>query len=158
MSQLTRRIAVTVGIAAAVVGGATPALAAPPVIERIPVDDTFADDFLSGECGVDVTTTIRGQIITRELNGGGNSPLELSTVNLTVTATSANGSYRLKDVGADLLRQEADGTLVLSVIGQVPFGFTGILRVNPDTGEVLFEPQHNTEDDLEEACAVLRGD
>jgi hypothetical protein len=152
------RVAVTVGMAAAVVGGATPALAAPPVIERIAVDDTFPDPFLTAACDdVPITTTFRGQIITRVLAGGGNSPLELSTVNLTATATSANGSYQFKNVGADLLRQEPDGTLVLSIIGQVPFAFTGILRIDLDTDEVLFEPQHNTEDDLEEACAVLRG-
>lgn len=41
------------------------------------------------------------------------------------------------------------------IIGQIPFGFTGVLKVNETTGEVVLEPQHSTEGDLEDACAAL---
>ena len=34
---------------------------AKPTVEVIKVDDTFADDFLTEECGVDVTTHVVGR-------------------------------------------------------------------------------------------------
>lgn len=36
------------------------AAGAPPTIERIDVDESFADEFLTEECGVPVTTTAQG--------------------------------------------------------------------------------------------------
>ena len=156
MSHHVKRLAVTVGAAAALVGGAAPAaLAAPPTFERIPVNDLFDDEFLTGECGVPVTTTAVGHITIRTFDRAGTGPTDLTTVNVTLTVRAGDNSYRLKDVGADLVRREPDGTFVVSIIGQLPFDFTGVLKVDPDTGEVIQQPQHSTAGDLEEACAAL---
>ena len=61
------------------------------------------------------------------------------------------------DVGADLTRIEPDGTLVLSVIGQVPFDFAGVLKIDPETGEVIHEPKDRSEKQLAKACRFLTG-
>jgi hypothetical protein len=53
---------------------------APPTIERIPVDDTFVDDFLSEECGVEVTTRARGHIIVRTFEEDGTGVVEVRTI------------------------------------------------------------------------------
>ena len=52
------------------------AAGAPPTIERINIDETFADEFLTEECGVPVTTTARGHIIMRIFSGGTDAPGE----------------------------------------------------------------------------------
>lgn len=53
-----------------------------------------------------------------------------------------------------LQQRSRDGTAVLSIIGQVPFGFTGVLKIDLDTGEAILEPQHSTEGNVERACAA----
>jgi hypothetical protein len=53
-----------------------------------------------------------------------------------------------------VIRVTPDGAMVLSIIGQVPFDFTGILKFNLNTGEVIQEPQHFT-GDTTKACAKL---
>jgi hypothetical protein len=130
---------------------------APPTIERIPVDDEFFDEFLSEACGVDVTTRARGHIIIRTFGEGGTGPVELRTINVGLTATADGRVFRFRDVGADLTRIEPDGTLVLSITGQVPFDFAGVLKINLDTGEVILEPRDRSEEQLARACAVLTG-
>ena len=71
---------------------------------------------------------------------------------------SANGiDYRFRDVGADLVRITPDGVAILSIIGQVPFAFNGVLKINLDTEEVIHEPQHLTADEVDKACQVLAG-
>jgi hypothetical protein len=45
-----------------------------------------------------------------------------------------------------------DGTVVLMIVGQVPFEFTGVLKVNPDTGEVILEPRHTV--DTTQVCRL----
>jgi hypothetical protein len=62
-----------------------------------------------------------------------------------------------RDVGADLARIEPDGTAVLMIIGQVPFGFTGVLEIDLETGEAILEPHHTLEEQLEAACEALTG-
>ena len=41
---------------------------------------------------------------------------------------------RFRDVGADVVRIEPDGTATLMIIGQVPFDFTGVLKIDLETG------------------------
>jgi hypothetical protein len=41
------------------------------------------------------------------------------------------------------------------IIGQVPFDFTGVLKIDLETDEAILEPQHNTEGNVEKACAAL---
>ncbi|HSK26479.1 MAG TPA: hypothetical protein VK894_06160 [Jiangellales bacterium] len=134
----------------------TPATAAPPQIEREVVDDSFDDEFLTEECGVPVVTTVTGQIANRAFERPGTGVLNVFTINLTLTATSGDRTVRFKDVGADVLRVLPDGSLVLAVIGQVPFAFTGVLKLDPTTGEVLQEPQHSTADTTRICAALTR--
>ena len=132
-------------------------LGAGPVLERIVINETFTDDDLSEACGVPVTTTARGFVITRVFSGEGTGPAELNTINIGLTSTAGGRTFRFRDVGADLLRIEPDGTAVLSIIGQVPFAFAGVLKINLDTGETILEPRDRSEQQLAKACAVLAG-
>ena len=129
------------------------ASAAAPTIERIEIDDTFVDEVLTVECGFPVTFHAQGFIIVRTFSGERTGPAELTTLNVTVTATSDGNSVTVKDVGGDLARVKPDGTAVLSIFGQVPFEFAGALKIDLETGEAILLPQHIV--DIEEVCATL---
>ena len=131
------------------------AFAGKPTMERFDVDETFEDDVLTEECGVPVTTRAQGFVIARTFEGGGTGPAELTTISIGLTATAGENTYRFRDVGADLVRIEPDGTAILMIIGQVPFGFTGVLKIDLATGEAILEPHHSLDGRLEEACAAL---
>jgi hypothetical protein len=133
------------------------AMAAKPTMERFDIDETFVDEFLTAECGVEVTTHAEGHVIVRMFNGEATGPVELASINIGLTATAGGNTYVFRDVGADLVRIEPDGTLILMIIGQVPFAFTGVLIIDLETDEVILEPQHSLEEELEEACDVLTG-
>ena len=81
----------------------------------------------------------------------------MTTINIGITATAGDNVVRFRDVGADVVRIEPDGTAILMIIGQVPFDFTGVLRLDLETGEAILEPQHGTAENLENACATLTG-
>ena len=129
--------------------------AARPESERIVVDDEFEDDVLSEECGVPVTTRVQGHVILRTFDDSGTGVVSLNTISLSLTATAGDRIFRFRDVGADLVRIEPDGTAVLQIIGQVPFEFAGVLKVDLDTGEVILEPRDRSEWQIERACAAL---
>ena len=63
--------------------------------------------------------------------GGG--VLEVFTVNLTGIITSEFGSFRVKDVGSDSTRITPDGQVIVSIRGQVPFTFKGVLKFDETT-------------------------
>ena len=132
-------------------------LAGPPVFERIDVDDEFADEFLSAECGVEVTTSVQGHIIVRTFSGEGTGVAELRTLSLGFAATAEGRTFRFRDVGADQIRIEPDGTAVLSIVGQVPFAFAGVLKIDLETGDAILEPRDRSEEQIAKACAVLTG-
>jgi hypothetical protein len=115
--------------------------------------ETFHDDFLSAECGVDVWTTIEGRITRRSFDGASTGPREVNTLNLSLVAVAGNNVFRFRDVGADVLLAGPDGSLTLLIIGQVPFGFSGVLKIDPLTDEVILEPTHWV--DTARACAFL---
>jgi hypothetical protein len=131
------------------------ALGAAPVIERIDIEEEFVDELLSEACGVAVTTTARGFVIARTFPGEGTGVAELSTISISLTATAGNRTFRFRDVGADLIRIEPDGTAVLSITGQVPFGFAGVLKIDLETGEAILEPRDRSEEQIAKACSVL---
>jgi hypothetical protein len=79
----------------------------------------------------------------------------VNSINLAITFTAGENSVTVRDVGGDVLRVEPDGTVVLLLIGQLPFAFTGVMMLDPDTGEVILEPQHSLEGDVEAVCAAL---
>jgi hypothetical protein len=130
---------------------------APPTFETIVLDETFADGFLTEECGVEVTSHIEGTIIFRTFAGEGTGVSEVRTINVGVTATAGDRIFRFRDVGADVTRIEPDGTAVLSIAGQVPFFFAGVLKIDLETGEAILEPRDRSEEQLARACAVLTG-
>lgn len=136
--------------------GASIATAAKPTMVRIEIDESEPDDFLTDACGVDVTTHTKGHIIIRTFTDNPRI-VGLNTINLALTATAGENTYRFRDVGADLLRVTPDGTLILQIIGQLPFEFTGVLKIDLGTGEAILEPHHTTEDEVETACEVLTG-
>ena len=139
-------------VAAVLVPGA---LAGKPTFERFTVDETFADEFLTEECGVPVTSHAEGHVTVRTFSGDGTGPARVSSVNVAVTATAGDNTYRFRDVGADHTQVKPDGSVIVMIIGQLPFDFAGVLKIDPATGDVLHEPQDNREGQLEKACAAL---
>jgi hypothetical protein len=133
-------------------------LAAAPTFDRIVVDETFVDEELAEACGVvEVTVHLEGEIIRRTFSGEETGPAVVSTLNLAVTATADGNTFRLRDVGADVVRTEPDGTQVLLTTGQVPFAFAGALIVDLETGDVILEPQDRSEEQIARACEFLTG-
>jgi hypothetical protein len=135
------------------------AVAGKPTIEHFDIGETFADEFLTEACGVPVTTTAKGHVIVRTFSGG--SLFSVRTLNIAFTARAGDNTYSFRDVGADHLQVQPDGTEILMLIGQIPFGvgddprgFTGVMKINLTTGEVILQPQHSI-GGVEEACAAL---
>jgi hypothetical protein len=133
------------------------AFAAAPTFERITVDDTFVDEQLSEACGVTATVTLRGQVTLRTFPDDGTGLVTLNTLNLAATITADGRTFRLRDVGGDLVRIEPDGTALLYITGQVPFAFAGALILDPETEEVILEPRDRSEWQIERACRALTG-
>ena len=133
------------------------AVGAPPTIERINIDETFPDEFLTEECGVPVTTTALGHVIVRMFSGEGTGVAQVNTISIGLTATAGDRTFRFRDVGADVVQIQTDGTLVLLITGQVPFEFAGVLKINPETEEVILEPRDRSEEQLAKACRALTG-
>ncbi|MGY1696705.1 hypothetical protein ACI780_17540 [Geodermatophilus sp. SYSU D00814] len=142
--------AVAAAVLALVAVPAAPALAAPPQV--FPIEDEFADDFLTEECGVPVTTTATGQARLREFQRA-SGVVSVFTINVGLVATSEYGSVRFRDVGADLVRIEPDGTGYVQVSGQVPFDYNGVVRYDLETGEVVF--QGGRPESTDRVCARL---
>jgi hypothetical protein len=139
--QRTTGVLAVLGALLVVVLGATAAAAQAPEKEVIQVDETFADEFLTEECGVPVTTTVTGRV-TFFTFPDGTVLQDLTTLNVSIVATAGDNQARFRDVGGDQVRVQPDGTVIVSIIGQVPFGFTGVLKFNPETGETILEPHH----------------
>lgn len=130
-------------------------VAGKPTITKDVVDETFADEFLSAACGVPVTTHLSGHAITRTFTEGGRL-IEVFTINFGFIARSAEGTFRIRDVGADVIRITKDG-VVQQIVGKLPFFYNGTMWVDPITGEVLKPPTGADlfERQLAAACAAL---
>lgn len=153
-----RFVTVVAGLLAAVgMAGVGLAAAAAPTIERITVDETFDDPDLSAACGVPVTVTVRGHATLRTFSGEGTGPVTVNTLNFAITLTAGDRVFRLRDVGADMVRIEPDGTAVLSIIGQVPLEFAGVLKIDLETGEAILEPRDRSAQQVARACRALTG-
>jgi hypothetical protein len=141
--QRTTGVLALLGALFAVVLGATGAAAQAPEKEVIPIDDTFDDQFLTEACGVPVTTTATGRMTIFTFDGV--VLQELTTVSVSFVASAGDNQARFRDVGIDQVRVQPDGTVILSIVGQVPFDFTGVLKINPETGDVILEPHHDVD-------------
>jgi hypothetical protein len=78
-------------------------------------------------------------------------PLAAQAGRLPLLAAGDTGQL----VGIDQVRAQPDGTAILSIVGQVPLGFTGVLKIDLDTGEAILEPHHFV--DIAEVCEQLTG-
>jgi hypothetical protein len=142
--QRTTGVLAVLGALLVVVLGATAAAAQAPEKEVIQVNDTFDDEFLSEECGVPVTTTATGRV-TLFTFPDGTVLQNMTTLNISLVATAGDNQARFRDVGIDQVRVQPDGTVILSIVGQMPFEFTGVLKLNLETGEVILEPHHEVD-------------
>jgi len=140
-------------VVAAVLVAVPSAWGGQPEMERADIDEVFFDEGLSEECGVDVWGRVQGHIISRSFDDG-KRLVALNTLNIAITATAGDNTYRFRDVGADQVLVTENGA-ILSIIGQIPFDFNGVLKINLDTEEVVHEPGASKGYRLEEACAAL---
>jgi hypothetical protein len=149
----TRGLLAVLGALLVVALGATAAAAQAPVKETITFSDTFQDEFLTQECGVAVTTTANGRITFFTFPDRPVGPQDLTSVHVDIVATAGDNQARFKDVGIDKVQVKPDGTVILSIVGQVPFEFTGVMKINLDTGEVIHEAHHIV--DTTRVCRLL---
>jgi len=117
----------------------SPIAAAEPLTEHLQIRDMgIHDDFLSEACGVDVWFDATGVITFRVwLDAEGNPIREVNNFGMRFTYYSAWGSLRTVDVGADRATYHADGSVTLTVIGNVQsIQIPGQGRVYSDVGRV----------------------
>jgi hypothetical protein len=151
--QRTTGVLAVLGALLVVVLGATAAAAQAPEKEVFLIDETFPDEALTEACGVPVTLTFTGRVTHFTFPDRPVGLQELFTVNTDVVATAGDNQIQVRNVGADVVQLTPDGTLIVTTTGQVPFEFTGAVKINLDTGEVLLEPHHFV--DIEAVCAQL---
>ena len=96
-------------------------------------------------------THARGHVILREFDRT-KGTVSLRTLNIALTAMAGDNTYRFRDVGNDHVKITKDGP-VLSIVGQIPFDFIGVLKIDLTTGEAIHEPSHDISGRLAEACA-----
>ncbi|HKJ12808.1 MAG TPA: hypothetical protein VJ976_10535 [Ornithinimicrobium sp.] len=158
MNTVSRIVGTGCLVALASVSAAPMSAAAPPESERIVVDDTFDDEFLTDSCGVSVTGSITGFVIARTFTNPAGNLQTLNSVSLTLTLTSELGSISGRASGAEIVKSGPDGQVTLNVTGRRLGDYSGLLVVDLDTGEVVKEPQYTFgERELERACAALTG-
>jgi hypothetical protein len=136
-----RRVRVMVMTILASLVLAAPVAAAKPVMERVQVRDIgVLDEFLSEACGVDVWVDAIGVITFRVwLDSEGDPIREVNNFGVRVRYYSEWGSIRTQDVGADRVIYHADGSITLTVIGNVQsIQIPGQGRVYSDVGRVSF--------------------
>jgi hypothetical protein len=150
-----RRVGSFLGLATVLVLSlaGTAAAIGPPEMETETFSDTFEDEFLTDACGVDVTTSVEARFTFFTFPNQLVGPEDITSVHVNLVATAGDNAVRFNDVGVDVVRMEPDGTVVLMVVGQVPFTFTGVLMVNLDTGEAILEPHHSV--DTTRVCQLL---
>jgi hypothetical protein len=153
--RLHRSVGLFLGLTAVLVFGlvGTAAAVGPPERETITFSDTFEDEFLTVVCGVDVTTSFEGRVTFFTFPDQPVGPQDITSVHINLVATAGDNAVQFKDVGVDVVRVEPDGTVVLMIVGQVPFEFTGALMINVTTGEAIVEPHHTF--DTTRVCHLL---
>ncbi len=146
-----KAVAVLCAVAALVPASAA---GAPPTFVREDIDETFVDEGPSEACGVEATVHLTGHSTSRVREGNG--VREIFTVNLTGIITSEFGSFKVKDVGSDATRVTRTGQVIVSIRGQAPFFFKGVMKFDGTTEEPLNNPNFAAgEGQIERACAAL---
>lgn len=137
----------------AAVGVADTAVAGKPTIQRIAVDETIEDLELNAACGAAIPIHLVGSLIIRTFDRT-TGPVEVRTLNQSVTFTAGDNTVHVRNVGADLVRIEPDGTATLMIVGQIPLEFNGVLKIDLETGEAIQEPKFKI-GAVAELCAAL---
>jgi hypothetical protein len=145
----------TLALLASLSGVVSAGAASAPTIERFEIDRSQPDPGLTAACGVAVTTHVQGHVVVRIFAAGGTGPVDLVTISLAVTATAGDNTYRFRNVGADSTHVGPDGTAIFLSTGQLPFEWTGALKLDLATGEAILEPSHTTGGMIGRACAAL---
>jgi hypothetical protein len=121
--------------------------------EKFTISDTFPSSILSPACGVEVTITITGSVMVLTFPHRPVGPTDLQIANIDWVATADNNQVRFRNVGIELVRVEPDGTVSVTIAGHHPVEFTGVMKINLDTGEVIQEPEHSA--DIKRLCELL---
>ena len=122
--------------------------------ETFDFSDTRHGDILSTRCGVDVTLTATGTIRFFTFPNRPVGPQDLQTFNVKVVATAGGNEVRWQQAGMTMEHKvEPDGTVTSIIAARQPVHFTGVLKTNVDTGEVILQSPHS--DDIEELCKRL---
>lgn len=173
-----RRVRVMVLTVLASLLAASPTAAAKPLIEHVPIRDIgIYDEFLSEACGEDIWFDALGVIVFRVWLDSEDNPIrEVNNYGVRLHYYSALGSLRTVDVGADRVTHHDDGSITLTIIGNVAsIQVQGEGRVHSDVGRVSLhisfpdpegEPvvevlsvagQHSDVDPLGLYCDILAG-
>jgi hypothetical protein len=121
--------------------------------ETITISDTFQSSILSPACGFEVTITINGSLRVLTFPDRPVGPQDLTIANIDWVATANNKQVRFRNVSVERVQVEPDGTVSVSTSGHRPVEFTGRMKINLDTGEVVQEPQHSA--DIKRLCELL---
>ena len=138
--RATRLLAI-LGALLVVALGVTAAAAAPPERETIPFSFTGPFDLLTDACGIDVTVNASGSFTVLTFPDG-TGPLELVVASIDFLAIAGDNQVLLRNAGIDLVRAEPDGTVILMSTGVFGVVFSGSIKTNLTTGEIILEPQH----------------
>jgi hypothetical protein len=133
--------------------GSAPAAAAAPERQTVTISFTLHDDLLTEACGVDVTTTISGFTTFFVFPDRPVGLQDIGSVHINYLAVAGDNQVLFKNAGIDLTRVEPDGTIILMATGQAGVLFTGVMKINLTTGEVILEPQRT--DDTTRVCRLL---
>ena len=151
-------------LAAACGGTGMPAAAAAggesPVVQHVAIDSAGVDEFLTENCGFTVLYSVKGRVTLRLFGFGSEveqGPQLIQSLNLTTTVTANGNTFTFRRAGVEAFQVTPDGAVVFSISGNVPFMFTGSLRIDLDAGVALVVPRHDTRDDFLGACAALAG-
>ena len=118
-----------------------PVAAAKPFMEHLQIRDVgFHDEFVSEACGFDVWVDAIGVITFRVWLDSEDNPIrEVNNFGVRVRYYSEWGSIQTQDVGADRAIYHPDGSVTLTVIGNVQsIQVPGQGRVYSDVGLVSF--------------------
>lgn len=149
-----RRVSVMVLTILASLLVTSPIAAAKPFTEHLQIRDVgLQDEFLSEACGFDVWVDAIGVITFRVWLDADENPLrEVNNFGVRLRYYSEWGSISTVDVGADRATYHPDGSVTLTVIGNVQsHQIPGQGRVYADVGRVSF---HFTFPDPEEDPVV----
>ena len=136
-----RRVRIMVLIVLASLLATGPVAAAKPFTEHLRIRDiAIHDEFLSEACGVDVWVDAIGVITFRVWFDSQDNPTrEVNNFGVRLHWYSEFGSIRTRDVGADRVIYHADGSLTLTITGNVrSIQLPGQGRVYSDVGRVSY--------------------